>query len=237
MIPLRDSIPARGLPVVTWALIGLNVCVFVFEMLLGPELESFVRIWGFVPARYFLMADVVPFDWTTRYLPLVTCMFLHGGVLHLGSNMLYLWIFGDNVEDRLGHVRYLLFYLLAGVAAGLAHAYLNPGSIVPTVGASGAISGVLGGYLVLFPRARVLTLFVLLLFFVQVVEVPAALYLAFWFLMQLVSGTASLALAEDGSGGVAWWAHVGGFVVGMALAPLIRRRGPPQLWHDEYATR
>jgi membrane associated rhomboid family serine protease len=161
-------------------------------------------------------------------------MFLHGGWAHLIGNMVYLWIFGDNVEDRLGHGRYLAFYLLAGVAAGLAHAYLNPGSAIPTVGASGAISGVLGGYLMLFPHARVLTL-VPVLFFFDVVELPALLYLGFWFVMQVVSGALASALAEA-AGGVAWWAHVGGFVVGMALGPLLRRRRRyPRVWRAEYA--
>lgn len=235
MIPLRDSVPARSWPVVTWALIGINIWVFLYETLLGPELEAFVRTWGFVPARYFLLAEVEPSDWTGQYLPLLTSMFLHGGWGHLIGNMMYLWIFGDNVEDRLGHLRYLAFYLLTGVAATLAQGFLYPDSAVPTVGASGAISGVLGAFFVLFPYARVLTLVPLVFFFFPVVEVPAVLYLGFWFLMQFVSGTLALTLARD-AGGVAWWAHIGGFVVGMALAPLLRRRQSyPRVWPDEYA--
>src|SRR5438132_3887368 len=200
MIPLRDSVPVRSWPLVTWALIGANVWVFLYEVLLGPDLEPFLRTWGFVPARYFTLAEVDPADWTGRYLPLLTSMFLHGGWAHLIGNMLYLWIFGDNVEDRLGHLRYLALYLLAGVAAGLAQAHLYPDAIIPTVGASGAISGVLGGYLVLFPHARVLTL-VPLFFVFDVVELPAVLYLGFWFLMQLVSGTLTLTLARAAGGG------------------------------------
>jgi len=235
MIPLHDSVPAQGRPVVTWTLIGLNVWVFLNEVLLGPELEAFVQMWGFIPARYFFLAAIDPSDWIGRYLPLLTSMFLHGGWAHLLGNMVYLWIFGDNVEDRLGHLRYLAFYLVAGMSAGLAHAYLFPDSVVPTVGASGAISGVLGAYLVLFPRARVLTLIPLVFIFFHIVELPAVLYLGFWFLMQLLSGTLAFGLAEDG-GGVAWWAHVGGFVVGMALVPLLRRRRSyPVVWRDQYA--
>jgi len=234
MIPLRDSVPNRSLPVVTWALIGVNVFVFLQEVALGPELDGFIRTWGFVPARYFLLAQTDPGDWVDRFMPLGTSMFLHAGWTHLIGNMLYLWIFGDNVEDRLGHVRYLAFYLATGVAAGLTQAYLYPHSALPTVGASGAISGVLGAYLVLFPHARVLTLVPFVLFF-PVVELPAVLYLGFWFLMQLTSGTLALTIAGD-AGGVAWWAHVGGFVVGMALVPLLRRRQSyPPAWRDQYA--
>ena len=234
MIPLRDSVPARSLPGVTWALIGVNVFVFLHELALGPGLDEFLRTWGFIPARYFHLAVTDPGNWAGRTLPLVTSMFLHGGWAHLLGNMLYLWIFGDNVEDRLGHVRYLVFYLLSGMAAGLAQAYLYPDSAVPTIGASGAISGVLGAYLVLFPTARVLTL-IPLLFFFPVVEVPAALYLGFWFLMQLLSGVLDLGLG-GGGGGVAVWAHVGGFLVGMALVPLLRRRRSyPRVWRDQYA--
>jgi membrane associated rhomboid family serine protease len=163
-------------------------------------------------------------------------MFLHGGWAHLIGNMVYLWVFGDGLEDQLGHLRYLALYLLTGVGAALAHAYLYPTSAVPTVGASGAISGVLGGYLVLFPAARVLTLIVLVFFIVDVVEVPAVFYLGFWFVMQLMSGALALAVAGDAAG-VAWWAHVGGFVAGMAVMPLLRRRrwSYPRVWRDQYA--
>jgi membrane associated rhomboid family serine protease len=235
MIPLGDSVPIRTWPVITWALIGLNVWVFLYELLLGPDLQSFIHTWGLVPARFFSVSATDPSDWAGRFAPLVTCMFLHGGWAHLIGNMVYLWIFGDNVEDRLGHLRYLFFYLLTGIAAGLTQTYLYPDSTMPTVGASGAISGVLGAFFVLFPTARVLTLVPLLLFF-PLFEVPAVLYLGFWFLMQLLSGTVALAAALD-TGGVAWWAHVGGFVIGMALAPLLRRRQSyPRAWQDRYAS-
>jgi membrane associated rhomboid family serine protease len=221
--------------VVSWALIALNVWVFLYELALGPELEAFVQRWGFIPARYFLASEVDPSDWVTRYAPLLTSMFLHGGGMHLIGNMIYLWIFGDNVEDRLGHGRYLALYVLTGVGAGLVHAYLYPQSTVPTVGASGAISGVLGAYLVLFPFARVLTFVPLIFFLFDVVELPAALYLGIWFLMQLLSGTLAMATAADAAG-VAWWAHVGGFVAGMVLVTLLRRPDRSvRVWRDQYA--
>ncbi|HYS18173.1 MAG TPA: rhomboid family intramembrane serine protease [Candidatus Binatia bacterium] len=232
MIPLRDSIPSRSWPVVTYLLIGLNVWVFLYELALGPDLEAVIQAWGFVPADYFALARV-PGAEVDRYLPLLSSMFLHGGWLHLIGNMMYLWIFGDNVEDRIGHLRYLLFYLLAGLGAALVHAHLHPQSAVPTIGASGAISGVLGGYLLLFPHARVLTLVPIVFIFVQIVEVPAVIYLGFWFLIQLVAGTLAFALA-DAAGGVAWWAHVGGFTVGLILVPLLlRRRSYPRAWRTE----
>jgi membrane associated rhomboid family serine protease len=235
VIPLRDTVRAQSWPLVTYALIGVNVWMFLYELALGPELEPFVGTWGFVPARYFVLAELEPDNWAARYLPLLTSMFLHGGWAHLIGNMIYLWIFGDNVEDRLGHFRYLAFYLLTGLGAGLAHAYLHPDSIIPTVGASGAISGVLGGYLVLLPHARVITLVPLFFFFFDIVELPAVLYLGFWFLMQFASGALAMVVAGDAAG-VAWWAHVGGFVAGMALAHVIRRRRSyPRVWADQYA--
>jgi membrane associated rhomboid family serine protease len=235
MIPLRDSVPSRSWPVVSWTLIALNVVVFGYELALGPDVEWLVRTWGFVPARFFLLAQIDPTDVVGRWLPVLTSMFLHGGLAHLAGNMVYLWIFGDNVEDRLGHARYLGFYLLGGIGAALVHGYTAPASTLPTVGASGAISGVLGGYLLLFPHARVLTLIPLVFIFFHVAELPAVLYLGLWFLMQLFSGTVASVLAPD-AGGVAWWAHIGGFVVGMVLVPLLRRRESyPRVWRDQYA--
>ncbi len=234
MIPLRDSVHAWSFPAVNYALIGLNVGLFLYELGLGPDLGPFLATWGLVPARYFLVAEVDPGNWVALYLPFLTSMFLHGGWGHLLGNMVYLWVFGENVEDRLGHGRYLVFYLLTGVAAGLTHVHLIPASTVPTVGASGAISGVLGAYLVLFPRARVLTLVPLVFLFFQIVELPAVLYLGLWFLVQLLGGGVAL-LAGPDVGGVAWWAHVGGFVAGAALGPLVRRRPTSRrAWVDPY---
>jgi len=237
MIPLRDSVAVQRWPVVTWLLIGINVWVFLNELLLGPELEAFIRTWAFIPARYFALSELNPGDWAGRYLPIFTSMFLHGGWLHLLGNMVYLWIFGDNVEDRLGHVRYLIFYLATGLGAALVHAHLAPDSTLPTVGASGAISGVLGAYFVLFPHARVYTLVPFVFVFLGVVEIPAAVYLGFWFAMQVLSGAAGLAAQVDADGGgVAWWAHIGGFVMGMAVAALLRARRPQERpWRPEYA--
>jgi membrane associated rhomboid family serine protease len=236
MIPLRDSVPVHRWPVVTWLLIGMNVWAFLNELLLGTQLEAFVRTWGFVPARYFAMGEMSPEDWVARYLPIFTSMFLHGGWLHLLGNMLYLWIFGDNVEERLGHLRYLLFYLAAGVFAALTHAHLAPDSAIPTVGASGAISGVLGAYVVLFPRARVYTLVPFVFLFFGVFEIPAGVYLGLWFAMQLFNGAIGLTVPADVSGGVAWWAHIGGFVMGTAVASLVRvRQRERRHWRPEYA--
>ena len=223
MIPIRDTVRSRTAPVVTVALIAVNCMVFLHEVALGPYLERFVYAYGLIPRR-LVHWPYGPLD-PARFLPLLTSMFWHGGWLHLLGNMLYLWIFGDNVEDRLGHLRYLVFYLLAGAAAGLTQVALNPTSTLPTVGASGAIAGVLGAYLVSYPRARVLT-FVPLFFLPWFVEVPAFAYLALWFALQLLAGLGSLGAPAD-VGGVAVWAHVGGFVAGVVLiklmAPVPRR--------------
>jgi membrane associated rhomboid family serine protease len=224
VIPLRDTIPSRSAPIVTVALIGVNVLVFLHEAALGPYLPRFVYAYGLVPAR-FVDWPGNPLD-PARFVPLFTSMFWHGGWLHLFGNMLYLWIFGDNVEDRLGHARYLVFYVGCGLGAALTQVALSPASTVPTVGASGAIAGVLGAYLISFPRSRVLTL-VPIFIFPWFVEIPAVAYLVLWFAMQLLSGVASLHMPV-GAGGVAWWAHIGGFVAGIVgvvfFAPAARRR-------------
>ena len=219
MIPLRDVIPSRTSPVVTIALIVVNVLVFFQEQALGQrELERVVFTHGFVPAQ---------FSW----LAILTSMFMHGGWMHLIGNMLSLWIFGDNIEDRLGHLRYLGFYLLCGVLAALAHFASDPASLVPTIGASGAIAGVMGAYFVLYPHSRVLTL-VFLFVFVQVVEIPAVVFLGFWFFMQLVSGVGSTLATATGraAGGIAFWAHVAGFGAGAGLVKLLARPQPPEYW-------
>jgi membrane associated rhomboid family serine protease len=226
VIPIRDTVRSRSAPVVTVALIVVNVLVFLHEIALGPHLERFVYAYGLIPRRFvYWQGD--PFD-PLRFLPLFTSMFWHGGWLHLIGNMLYLWIFGDNVEDRLGHLRYLLFYVLAGVAAGITHVALGPSSNLPTVGASGAIAAVLGAYLVTYPRARVLTLIPIFIF-PWFVEIPAFIYLVFWFVMQLLEGIGTLGMPVE-TGGVAVWAHVGGFVAGVVLMKLMqpsRRRPQP----------
>jgi rhomboid family protein len=223
MFPLRDVIPSRTTPVVTVLVIVLNVMAFFYEQTFGAEqLDAFVRTWGFVPAV---------FSWPT----IVSSMFLHGGLWHLAGNMWSLWIFGDNVEDRLGHGRYLVFYLLCGIIAAVAHAFSAPGSMVPTIGASGAIAGIMGAYFVLYPRSRVLTL-IFLIFYIDVVEIPAVVFLGFWFLMQLVSGVGSLAdTTGQAAGGIAFWAHVAGFAAGAALVKLFARPLQPEWWDGRVA--
>lgn len=221
MIPLRDTTHAQRTPVVTIALVVVNVVVFAYELRLGPAVVALVTEWGLVPARLFAR----PFE-PAAAATLVTSMFLHGGWLHLVGNMLYLWVFGDNVEDRLGRGRFLVFYASCGIAAGLVQAVSSPASVAPMVGASGAVAGVLGAYFLLFPHARVLTL-VPILFYPWFVQVPAVVFLGLWFVLQLVRGWAVGGLAEASTEGVAWWAHTGGFVAGLAwvvLFPPRRRR-------------
>lgn len=215
MIPLRDTNPRRRVPIVTYALIALNVLAFFWQLSLGRSLEPALFRIAFIPARFW-----IPGNWAFDVYTIVTSMFLHGGLLHIGSNMLYLFIFGDNIEDRLGRFRYLLFYLLCGFFATFAHAFFSPGSRIPAIGASGAIAGVLGAYLILFPKARVMTLIPIFVF-ITIRELPAILLLGFWFVLQLFSGVGSLGVqdAQD-MGGVAYFAHIGGFVAGMLLVGL-----------------
>src|SRR5207248_2789015 len=202
MIPLRDIIPSRTVPYITITIIALNALAWLFEVSLSPEvLEQFLRIYGVVPA-----------DFTAPTL--ITSMFLHGSWMHVIGNMWYLWIFGDNVEDRLGHGRFIVFYLLCGIAAAIGQIAIDSSSTLPTIGASGAIAGVMGAYFVLYPHSRVLTLIPWI--FLQVVELPAIVLLGFWCLMQLFSaGTIAVTASTHGSGGVAFAAHVAGFVVGV----------------------
>jgi membrane associated rhomboid family serine protease len=212
MIPLRDVIPSRTFPGVTITIIVLNALAFLYELGLSDrELQRFVFAWGVVPARF----DV---------LSAFTSMFLHGGWMHIIGNMLFLWIFGDNVEDRVGHGRFVVFYLLSGLIAALAHVWSDPASVVPTIGASGAVAGVMGAYFVLYPHSRILTL-VPIFFFIQIVEIPAIVFLGLWFLLQLVSGVGSSILpAGTGmAGGIAFWAHVAGFAAGTVLILVFRR--------------
>jgi len=228
MIPLRDTIPSRRFPLVNTAIIVLNVLVFLFESALGPEqLDQFIWQWGLVPADFWQGGGI------GRWLPLLTSVFMHGGWWHLISNMLALYIFGDNVEDRLGTFRYVLFYLVSGLAASAAHLVAYAGSSIPTVGASGAIAGVLGAYLILYPHSRVLTL-VPIFYFIRIVEIPASIYLGFWFISQLFNGVFALTATDVfQTGGVAWWAHIGGFVFGLAVIKLICPR-PCRTYADEY---
>ena len=219
MIPIRDQIPTRHVPVVNYLLIAANILVFVLMWLAGPYQESLVYQFAMIPAN--LTTGLNLGDITDIF----TGMFMHAGILHLGGNMLYLWIFGDNVEDSMGSVKYLAFYLVGGVVASLTHILTNPGSQIPSVGASGAIAAVLGAYLVLYPQSRVLTI-IPLGFFLRMTLVPASIVLGLWFVLQLFSGF--LALGGPDVGGVAFWAHIGGFVAGVVMAKLLVRRRRPE---------
>jgi membrane associated rhomboid family serine protease len=211
MIPLRDVIPSRTTPYVTLTLIGLNVLAWFYELALPRDvLPLFLQVYGVVPA-----------DFTAPSL--ITSMFLHGSWMHIIGNMLYLWIFGDNIEDQFGHGRFLVFYLLAGIAAALGQVAMDPESMLPTIGASGAVAGVMGAYIVLYPQSRVLTL-IPLWFYFEMIEVPAIFLLGFWFLMQLFSAGAIAVTASSEGGGIAFMAHVVGFVAGVAGVFVFRKK-------------
>jgi membrane associated rhomboid family serine protease len=236
MIPIQDTIRSRNPPLAVYALIGLNVLVFAFELTLPHgDLDQLFYILGIVPARYThpQWAEQVGFP-IDNYWPFLTSMFLHGGWAHIIGNMWTLWIFGDNIEDRMGPLRFTMFYLICGLIAGVVHWFTNLHSTIPTVGASGAIAGVLGAYLVLYPRARIVVL-IPIFFYPLFFEVPAVTYLLFWALSQLYSGALALAGPAE-VGGVAWWAHVGGFTAGLLLHRLFvrPRRAFRRLQRDEY---
>jgi membrane associated rhomboid family serine protease len=228
MLPIRDTIRSRTFPIVNLSIIAVNVVVFLFEEILPHQtLEPLFRYFGLVPAELSLFNPI-------RWFTLITSMFLHGSWFHLISNMWTLYIFGDNVEDRMGSGRYLLYYLLAGTAAGLTQVFSMPGSTLPTIGASGAIAGVLGAYFILYPGAKVITMIPVFIF-PWFVDIPAFLYLGIWFVSQLSSGLLSLGAVSD-FGGVAWWAHIGGFVFGFLMVRLFTRKVKTyrQLYRDEY---
>src|SRR5581483_1855502 len=216
MLPLRDHNPSRSTPVINYLLIVLNILMFFWEMSLGRNFERALSAVAFIPARFWSGEFLLP-----NIMTIFVSMFLHGGLLHIGGNMLYLWIFGDNIEDHLGHFRYLIFYLACGFIATLSHAFFNPASVVPSIGASGAIAGVLGAYIILFPSARVTTL-IPIFFFMTIRELPAVFILGFWFVLQFFSGVGSLGAQH--AGGVAYFAHIGGFVAGMILVLLMGGR-------------
>ena len=227
MIPLKDDVPSSGFPFVTIGLIVLNVLVFHYQASIGMgserAAEAFIMEFGAVPCRV-TGACAVPGDFPPPIATIFTSMFMHGGLFHVAGNMLYLWIFGDNVEDTLGHGRFLLFYLLSGVAAAAAQIVMNPDSRVPMVGASGAVSGVLGAYLILFPYARVLVLLIFGFFF-RIVRWPASIVLGFWIVVQFLNGLITVSVAAGGAaGGTAWFAHIGGFLAGIVLLFLMRPR-------------
>jgi membrane associated rhomboid family serine protease len=238
MFPLKDDIPSRSTPFVTITLIAINVLVFLYQASLqwsgdiqmARVAEAFVLEFGAVPCR-LSGSCAAPDSFPHPFVTILTSMFLHGGLLHVGGNMLYLWIFGDNVEDSLGHGRFLVFYLVSGIAAAAAQVAAAPTSALPMIGASGAVSGVLGAYLLLFPHASVLTL-VTFVFFIRLVRIPAVIVLGFWIVVQLLNGLGSFRASfptSGGEAGVAWFAHIGGFLAGLALLLIMRRWGGTRL--------
>jgi membrane associated rhomboid family serine protease len=221
MIPLKDRNPTKLFPYVNIAIIAINVCVFAYEVSLGSGIEGLIQSLAVIPAD--ITSSMTGHAFSLRpFRGMFTSMFLHAGWLHLGGNMLYLWVFGDNIEDKLGHARYVIFYLVCGLISSGLYIYVDPHSTVPTIGASGAISGVLGAYLLLFPKARVLTVIPIFIF-LQFIELPALIVLGFWFVLQFFSGLASLGYQTAEAGGIAWWAHIGGFVSGFILILPMRK--------------
>ena len=221
MFPLKDDNPTRIAPVVTWMLIAVNALVFLYQVSLGPSLSRvFVFQYGSIPA-VVLGHEKLPASMAaiSPMASVFTSMFLHGGWMHLIGNMWFLWIFGNNIEEALGRLRYLLFYLICGLLASWSHILANMNSVIPSIGASGAIGGVLGAYIMLYPRARVWTL-IFLGFFIRLMYIPAGVILGYWFLIQLLSGS----VADGRSGGVAFWAHVGGFVAGVMLVGVFKKK-------------
>jgi membrane associated rhomboid family serine protease len=232
MIPLKDMTPRRSVPVVTLVLIVVNVVIFLYQVSLPPDqAASFVRIYGLVPAKIQLALAGKHYSLADALIPLLTCMFLHGGWLHIIGNMWFLWIFGANVEDRLGAIGYLFFYLVGGIASGMMQVIFSWGSHLPSIGASGAISGILGAYIVFFPSSRILTLVPLFVIWFTW-QIPALVFIGLWFVMQFLSGVSSLSDPRAASlGGVAWWAHIGGFLTGMLLARIIKAVGRRPVYH------
>lgn len=229
MIPLRDINPSKLTPVVNYGLIAACVLAFLYELSLGSRLDGFLLEYGLVPLRYSNASVATHFSHADQFVPFFASMFLHGGWLHLIGNVWVLYIFGDNVESELGHLPYLLFYMFSGLIAATIQVLTDLGSSIPTIGASGAIAGVMGAYFILFPRARILTFIPIFILF-YLVEVPAYVFLGFWFVLQFFNGTFSLVSGTSGYAGVAWWAHIGGFVGGIFLLFLFLGRGRAKLF-------
>ena len=217
MIPLRDTIPAKNYPVVNTAIIGMNIVIFLVQLSQGADWNRFAYIYGLVPARYSMPQISVYFSAPQQVFSFVSYMFLHGGFWHLLGNMWSLYIFGDNVEDRLGPLRYLVFYFICGIASGLSHLLLNLQSNLPTIGASGAIAGVMGAYFILHPRSKILTL-IPIIFIPYFIEIPAFVFLGIWFLLQFINAATS----QGQAAGVAWWAHIGGFIFGIIIIKIMQ---------------
>ncbi len=221
MIPIRDEIKTRRTPIFTFILIALNIFVFILQWVAGTNQEALIYEYALIPSSLTSSVNV------DNVTDIFSSMFMHAGLMHLAGNMLYLWIFGDNVEDALGRIKYVLFYLIGGVVAALTHVLFNPNSQIPTVGASGAIAAVLGAYLVLYPQSRVLT-FIPIGFFMRLTTVPAAIVLGLWFILQLFNGVASIAGPDVA--GTAFWAHIGGFVAGLIMGKLFAPRKKNQIY-------
>lgn len=213
MIPLKDDNPTRIFPIVTIGIIAANILVFIYQISLGPGYEKFIFAYGALPYEITHGIDIGPQIQMPVFFTVYTSMFMHGGFMHIIGNMLYLWIFGNNIEDSMGHIRFIFFYLICGTVASLTHIFLAPNSKIPMVGASGAVSGILGAYILLFPHARILTL-VIFGFFVRMIKIPAIVVLGFWIVLQFLNS--AVASGSEG-GGVAWFAHIGGFFAGLIL--------------------
>ena len=223
MIPLKDINPSKGVPVINYFIIVLCTFAFLYELQLGGHLEDFLFTYGLIPARYTKPEIAIHFTLMEQILPFFTSMFLHGGWLHLIGNMWILHIFGDNVEGEIGHLSYLLFYVISGLIAASIQVFFNPSSSIPTIGASGAIAGIMGAYFILYPRARILT-FIPIFFIPYLIVLPAYVFLGFWFILQFFSGTFSLLGRGHHVAGIAWWAHVGGFIGGIFLLNLFGKK-------------
>ncbi len=222
MIPIKDFNPSRSTPVVTILIIVACSIVFLYEVLLPPDIrEVFIRMFAVIPFEVMHGVDIPPPDPLTPYGNLISYQYLHGGFLHIFGNMLFLWVFGDNVEDRLGKLKYFIFYTVCGISAAVIQSLVYPNSNIPLIGASGAISGILGAYAVMFPRAQILTL-IFIFFFIDVIVLPASLWIGIWFLMQFMS--ALISVNHLSMGGVAWFAHIGGFITGIILVKMLYRR-------------
>jgi membrane associated rhomboid family serine protease len=220
MLPLWDDLPTKKFPLITVAIIVLNAIVYLYEASLGEKFTQFIYAMGLIPFEITHHTDLLPTSPSIIYLTIFTSMFMHGSIIHLLGNMLFLWIFGNNVEEYLGRVNFIIFYLVCGLSAAFTQIFFNPNSTMPMVGASGAIAGVLGAYLLLYPRARVTTL-IIFGFFIRLIKIPAVVVLSFWIIYQFLYGISSLAV-KTGEGGVAWFAHIGGFIGGIILIKLFK---------------
>ena len=228
MIPLRDTTRSKTFPMITLWLVIINIAIFLFEIFIGKYLNNFIDIFGIVPAKYFHLINIGSFNYLQRFYPFITSQFLHGGWLHLIGNVWFLWIFGNNVEYHFGRVKFLIFYLTCGILAGITHVYSNPASYIPTIGASGALAGVMGAYIMLYPRAKILTL-IPIFFFIKLIEIPASVFLGVWFFIQFFNGALVLNISNTCCG-IAWWVHIGGFVAGVISILLFFPQRKKRYW-------